>query len=90
MKIELDPADLEPIIQATIDATLARVAEAEAKLPIGRLAYPEAEAAQLLGIAVHCLRDSRLRGEVAASRVGKKMLYQRGELLRFLAQQENN
>lgn len=50
-----------------------------------RLAYPEAEAAMLLGVARHVLRDARLRGEIKATRIGKRIVYARDELLRFLA-----
>ncbi len=49
-----------------------------------RLAYPEAEAAKLLGIATHQLRDARLRGEIFATRVGGRIGYERTELLAYL------
>ena len=50
----------------------------------GRLAYTEAEAASLVGVERHVLRDARLRHEIEASRVGKRIVYTRDELLRFL------
>ena len=53
-----------------------------------RVAYPEAEAAHLLGIPRHSLRDARLRCEVKASKVGSRWLYSRAQLLEFLRNRE--
>ncbi len=82
--LALDPAALEPLIAAVVEATLARVEEMRGRLG-DRLAYSEAEAARLLGLHVHQLRDERLRGRIAASRiVGKKIRYTRDDLLAYL------
>lgn len=56
----------------------------EAKLG-DRLAYPEPEAAALIGVAPHVLRDARRRGEIHARLCGKRYLYPRAELLRYLS-----
>jgi hypothetical protein len=82
-----DIADLRPIISAAVVAVMEELRQSELAQS-SRLAYPEPEAAALLGVRPHCLRDARLRGEISASRVGKKTVYQRGELLRFLEQQK--
>lgn len=85
MKLEVaDVHDLKPVIHAAVVAVLE---ELQAKAgPLGdRLAFPEAEAAALLGVAPHVLRDCRLRGEIAGRLVGKKIVYSRDSLLRFLA-----
>ena len=87
MNIKLDQNDLRPFVQTIVDQTLERIEAAQGKLPVGRLAYPESEAAALLGVAPHKLRDCRLRGEVTASKVGKSIVYQRDELVRFLSRQ---
>ena len=87
MSITIDADELRPIIAEVVDQTLERIEAAQGKLPVGRLAYPEAEAAELLGVAPHKLRDCRLRGEVTASKVGKSIVYQRDELVRFLSRQ---
>ncbi|MHB8898073.1 MAG: helix-turn-helix domain-containing protein [Thermoguttaceae bacterium] len=50
-----------------------------------RLAYTEPEAAALLGIQPHVLRDCRRRGEIHARLCGKRYLYPRAELLRYLS-----
>lgn len=55
-----------------------------------RLAYPEPEAAKLLGIATHQLRDARLRGEVTATKVGGRIGYEKTELLGYLARGRTN
>ena len=57
------------------------------KLPEDRIAYTEREAAKLLGIAWNTLRDARRRGELAGARLGKKICYERGELLAWLERQ---
>ncbi len=85
--MKLDASDipaLEPIIRAVVVATLAELQADDTKLD-GRLAYPEAEAAALLGIRPHVLRDARLRGEISGRLAGKKIIYARSELLWFLS-----
>lgn len=83
MNISFSEADLRPLIETIVAATLARL-ESEREGTGDRLAYTEPEAAALLGIRPHVLRDARLRGEIAASRVGKRLLYEKAELLRLL------
>src|SRR5262249_32972554 len=50
-----------------------------------RLAYAEAEAARLIGLKYHQLRDERLRGCIQASQiVGRRIRYLRNDLLDYL------
>jgi hypothetical protein len=86
MKLSFDEADLRPVIQQIVASTLIQIQSDEAKLG-DRLAYTEPQAAAILSIKPHVLRDARLRGEIFGSRVGKRILYERDELLRFLRQQ---
>jgi hypothetical protein len=74
-------------VPAAVMATVAALESQRAALPAdGRLAYPEAEAARLLGLRAHQLRDCRLRGEIEASvGPGRKVLYTREQLLAYLA-----
>ena len=72
--IDFDPNDLRPIIEAVVQETLDRIEHNNGKLN-GQLAYPEAQAAELLGIPRHSLRDARRRGEIESTRVGKRILY---------------
>jgi len=58
----------------------------EAGLGNGRLAWSEVEAAGLLGMAAHVLRDERRRGRISASvGPGRRILYTRADLLGYLA-----
>jgi excisionase family DNA binding protein len=72
-----------PLVERTVATVLARV-ESERQAFSDKLAFSEAEAAALLGVRRHVLRDARLRGEIAGCRVGKSIRYERQELLRFL------
>jgi hypothetical protein len=83
--LSIDPQALRPLIEATVEAVLARAEDARARLGEGdRLAYSEAEAACLLGVAKHTLRDLRLRGEITGVKVAGRAFYERSELLDFL------
>jgi hypothetical protein len=84
----LDSADLRPLVLEVTRELLAQ--NASAILPTERIGYPEREAAQLIGVKWHVLRDARLRGEVRGKFVGKRIVYERGELLRYLADQEGS
>lgn len=88
MKISLDANDLRPVIEAVVAETIDQFESDRAKFG-NRLAYIEPEAAALLGIAPHVLRDCRLRGEISATKAGKRLLYERGEILRFLGVRRN-
>lgn len=79
MRLEIDAEDLRPII-AQVAADLIERFGGEPE----RLAYPEARAAELLGVPPHVLRDARLRGQIQGSKVGRGVVYGRAELLRFL------
>ena len=85
MKLELDPADLAPVIAETVRQTLAELQADGAQLSEHRLGFTEPQAAASLGIPQHSLRDARLRGELSAVKLGKRYVYSRTELLRFLA-----
>jgi rRNA-processing protein FCF1 len=79
--------ELRPLIEQVVTETLDRL-EAERVRLSSRIAYTEGEAASLIGVARHVLRDARLRHEIEASRVGKRIVYTRDELLRFLQRQK--
>jgi hypothetical protein len=82
--LSLDAELLRPLIAEVVAQTLAALDADRAKLG-DRLAYSEAEAARLLGLAQHQLRDERLRGRIAASKiVGGRVAYQREDLQRYL------
>ena len=84
MQLMIDPAELAPIIAATVDATLQRIRDNEARMG-DKLAFDEPEAARLLSLESHQLRDERLRGRITASViVGRRIRYRREDLLEYL------
>jgi len=83
MKFELQPDDLRPLVKLVVTEVIERREADRGKLD-GRLAYTEPEAAALLGVQPHVLGDARRRGEIVGSRVGKRVLYERDQLLDLL------
>ena len=83
-KLEINADEFRPLIQAVVAETLAATNGVSAKFDT-RLGFPEAEAAALLGVERHVLRDARLRGEIEASRVGKRIVYTPEQLREYLA-----
>ncbi|WP_339911864.1 helix-turn-helix domain-containing protein [Symmachiella dynata] len=84
MHVEIPVAE---IVEHAVRETLTQIAADAELLPVDRLAFPEAEAAKLMGVAQHVLGDARRRGEIEGSRVGKKIVYTRPQLLAFLQRQ---
>jgi hypothetical protein len=76
---------LRPLIRTIAAEVASELQNASAALP-ERMCYSEPEAARLLGLQPHQLRDERLRGRLVGSRiVGGRIRYERAELLRYLA-----
>jgi hypothetical protein len=88
VNITFTDADLRPLVESIVVSTLEKF-EADQEGIGERLAFTEPEAAALLGLRPHVLRDARLRGEIEASRVGKRLLYEKAEILRFLRQRRS-
>ena len=89
LKIEFDREDLRPLVHLAVAEALDRMEEERAKFN-GRLAFTEPEAAVLLGVKPHVLRDCRRRGELQGAKVGSKIVYTRADLLDFLDRQKEN
>ncbi|MFO7907714.1 MAG: helix-turn-helix domain-containing protein [Pirellulaceae bacterium] len=85
MRIEMTANQLEPLAEAIAEKVLQQL-ETQQHREHGRLAYTEPEAAAALGVQPHVLRDARLRGEVNACKMGKRWLYPRAELERYLSE----
>lgn len=83
MQVSFEQSDLRVLVKEVVEAVLERM-ENDEQLLGNKLAFTEAEAAALLSLKPHQLRDCRLRGELSGSRVGKRILYERRELLEFL------
>ena len=83
MNISLNESDLQPLVEAVVALTLNKLEDERQRIG-DKLAYSEPEAAALLSVKPHVLRDARLRGEIEGFKLGKGMRYARDELLRFL------
>jgi hypothetical protein len=82
--VKLDLAELlKPLIEEIVRTTLEQV-DADR----GRIGFPEAEAAMLLGLQKHVLADCRRRGEISARKIGKQCVYSAATLRRFVSQSE--
>lgn len=89
--MRIEPSDIDslrPLLAAIAREAVEASRGAEAKVPDGRLAFPEPEAAGLLGLRPHVLRDCRLRGELSGKKAGKQTIYSRDELLKWLAKRD--
>ena len=82
-RLEIDPETLRPVIEQAVAETISRLEATQAKFS-DQLAHTEPEAAALLGVQPHVLRDLRLAGEIEASKVGRRIVYMREELITFL------
>src|SRR5438105_4997953 len=83
--LAIDPAALRPIISAAVAEVLAQTATQAARIPADAICFTEEEAARLLRLEPHVLRDERLRGRIDASQiVGRRVRYTRADLLAYL------
>ena len=84
VSLSVPPELLEPLVARVVEQTIRRLDEIRGTLP-ERLAFREVEAARLLGLHGHQLRDTRLRGEIEAHiGPGRLVLYRREQLLHYL------
>ena len=85
MSPPLDQAELRPLVSAIVAEVLVALDCTNATLRQDQFSYPEPQAASLLGVKGHVLRDARLRGEITATKVGGRISYETTELRRYLA-----
>ncbi len=83
MEITFNDTDLEPLVTRVVAKVLAQREANDTRFG-NRLAYTEPEAAALIGVRPHILRDCRLRGEIEASKIGKRIMYSREQLLALM------
>lgn len=84
MQVTFDADDLKPLIEQIVRDTIQQLSDQQSQIG-ERLAFGEHEAAKLLGLEVHVLRDVRLRGEIAFSRIANRRIsYSRSDLLQYL------
>ena len=75
-----------PLLRELVTEAVAALRDSEAKIPQSdRLCYSEGEAARLLGLELHHLRDERRRGRIGASKIVKgRIRYFRSDLMKYL------
>lgn len=83
--IDLNPIEFQPLIDAAVKKAIGELEKRN-----GRISYSETEAAEVIGVSPHCLRDCRYRGEIKATKLGKAWLYRRSDLIAFLESGETN
>jgi Helix-turn-helix domain len=89
--VHLDGEQLRPLVEAVVAEAVRQLDADRQRLGDGKLAYSEGEAAGLLGLEEHQLRDERRRGRIAASAiVGRRIRYQRSDLLAYLTARRVN
>ena len=82
--ISFDDANLRPLVRAVVAEVLAEHKQLQ-QIYEGRVAYSEAEAANMLGLNQHQLRDLRLNGKINHSRiVGRRIRYTLQDLMDYL------
>src|SRR5262245_10696001 len=88
VSLSVNPDTFKPLIDAAVAEALERFRQEleQRGLINGRLAVSEPEAAALLGLEPHQLRDERRRGRITASAiVGKRIRYTREDLVGYLS-----
>jgi hypothetical protein len=84
LRIDLDPAALEPLVSQIVAKTIAALDAERARLG-DQIAFSEETAARLLELEPHQLADERRRGRIKASQVvGRRIRYLRQDLLEYM------
>jgi hypothetical protein len=85
LSLQLPAEVLEPLIQRAVEAAILRLEAERVRLGDRRLYYSEEEAAALLGVPSHVLRDERRRKRIAASSiVSRRIRYLHSDLVEYL------
>ena len=78
MQISLDKTELKEIVKEVHAEMTDRFGDD------GRLAFCEDEAAKLISVKKHVLRDERLKGRIKPGKSGRNWLYSRRMLLEYV------
>jgi hypothetical protein len=85
LNLNFNAEDFGPLVEAIVTKVLAKIETAQDRMG-DKLAYDEPEAARLLDLKTHQLRDARLRGDIVASKItGRRIRYAKQDLLNYLA-----
>ena len=88
VRLEITDDVLRPLVAQIVEETIERVADRNAKLG-GRLSYSIKEAAAITGLSVGTLREARARGLIKGSIVGRRLIFERGELQRLVRESQD-
>jgi hypothetical protein len=90
LSLHIESEALRPLIGQIVREVLTEL-ERDRATVAGRMAYSEEEAARLIGLEPHVLRDERRRGRIAASSiVGRRIRYTPADLASYLAARRVN
>jgi len=91
MRIELDPEDLQPIVEAAVERAVCRLHAERSGDENGKLLLDKRAAADALSVSVSTLdRLTYPRGDLRAVKLQGRTLYSQGELRRWIAARENH
>lgn len=86
MQIAFGAEEMRPLVRQVVAEVMAELQQHPALADDSRLAYSEPEAADLLGVKSHVLRDERLRGRIDFTKiVGGRVRYTKAQLAEYLA-----
>lgn len=89
MNLQIDPNAFESLVERVVASCLDRIANATQPTPpilTEQLVYSETQAAKLLGLNVHQLRDERRRGRISHGRtIGKRVAYSMSDIQNYLS-----
>lgn len=80
--LSIDKDALRPLVEEVVTQTVELVGS-QRDLLGDQLVFTEPEAAALLRVKPHVLRDCRRRGQIEGFPIGNKIHYNRAEILRF-------
>jgi hypothetical protein len=84
--VQVDQGPLEALVRRLVAEAVQELDSHRDRLD-GKLAFSEAEAARLLSLNPHQLRDERRRGRISSSEiVGRRIRYTRDDLVNYLMQ----
>jgi hypothetical protein len=88
VSLAIDPKSFQQLITAIVQQVVQDLDSARATVGEDRIGYSEAEAAALLGLESHVLRDERRRGKIRAFLiVGRRVRYSREDLVDYLTRE---
>ena len=87
LELKVDESALRPLVRLVVAEVLAELEKLQ-RLQRERLIYSEVEAASMLGLHRHQLRDIRRDGKIGHTRiVGRRIGYTLSDLMTYLSQQ---